>query len=284
MKVSSAFNFDLTTGAKSEIENANWMAHWTFKKLAHFQSNRAPDVTYTYLTCLECEPEEIFSTFRFNIATHKWEIRNWETDRKIWWTGQNGIVVDEDLLEGETETLSFNCLYGVIRSAGQEIDAVANRCQEVTELDERKKLTTDVTVLYQLDGEALKIKPMTSPQEVADVTDKLCEGKIHQAICKLPPSSTYNSPKLTLLVMFPSAPKTARSAECFRSVEKGSAMYSIVQKCGRPDAVGGSVIGFFSYKLDDGSKITIHYVDDQHIQDVTQTDSTGKTKTLVANK
>jgi hypothetical protein len=260
------------------------MWDWKFKRLVHFQQNSAPDIAYTYLTCTECEPSEMFSALRYNAVTQKWEVRTWEMDRMIWWTIKDGLVVDEDIIEGTDSAVSFECLYGVIDADSQGIDAVASRCQEVTEFDNKKTQTTDVTVLYRLDGDLLKIKPVTSAQEVADVTAKLCQGKLHQAMCKLPPKSTYNAPKMTILAMFPKAPKTARNAECFRSLEPGTSLYSVVEKCGRPDGGGGNAIGFFFYNLDDGSTITIHYVDAQHIQDVMKSDKSGKATTLVVSK
>jgi hypothetical protein len=284
LNLSFAFNFDLESGTKSKIEHADELWHWKFKRLAHFQLGGVPDVTYTYLTCTECEPSEMFSALRYSAATKKWEVRNWEMDRMIWWTGKEGFAVYTDILEGADSAVSFDCLYGVIDVDGKGVDAIANRCQEVTELQNGKKLTTDVTVLYRLDGNLLKIKPVTSTQEVADVTAKLCLGKLHQAICKLPPVSTYESQQLTLLSMFPTAPKTVRNVDCFRSIEPGAAMYSIADKCGLPDSGGGSAVGFFTYNLNDGSTVTIHFIDDRHIQDVTQSDKTGKTKTLVATK
>lgn len=59
----SAFNFDLTTKEKSSIEHANVMWKWKFKKLAKFGPSPVPDVTFTYLTCTECEPDVMFSSY-----------------------------------------------------------------------------------------------------------------------------------------------------------------------------------------------------------------------------
>src|SRR5579862_6566702 len=138
MNFSSAFNFDLESGAKSEIENTQWMWDWKFKRLVHFQQNSAPDITYTYLTCTECEPSEMFSALRYNVATRKWELRNWEMDRMIWWTGKDGFVVDEEaIIEEPNSTVSFDCLYGVIDPDGRGIEAIANRCREATDIDNK---------------------------------------------------------------------------------------------------------------------------------------------------
>src|SRR5258708_33035418 len=53
----SAFNFDLATRQKSTIEHAESMWKWKFLKLAKFGPSSVPDVTFTYLTCTECEPD-----------------------------------------------------------------------------------------------------------------------------------------------------------------------------------------------------------------------------------
>lgn len=41
----SAFNYDMRTGAKSAIEDADVLSEWKFIKLAQFQPSVTPDVT-----------------------------------------------------------------------------------------------------------------------------------------------------------------------------------------------------------------------------------------------
>lgn len=283
-RFSSAFSFDLENGAITKIEHAEWMWHWKFKQLAHFEKPGSPDVAFTYLSCWECEPVELLSTLRYDAPSRKWAMREWEADKMIWWTGQEGLVVDADILEGADETLSFSCLHDVLDLRGTHVDSVANRCREVTEITGGQKIATDVTVVYALDGGLLKVRPVTSTQEVAAVTAQLCVHKPSHGLCKLPPASTYNSTQLTMLGMFPGAPKTRRDMDCFQAFHAGISVYSIVDKCGRPDTGGGTSVGFFEYRLDDGSMITIHWTDMQHILDMVHSDKFGKTKTLWASK
>lgn len=202
----------------------------------------------------------------------------------IWWTAQDGMVVDADILDGADGTVSFVCLYGLIESRAASTDQVASRCRELTEVTGGKTIATDVTVIYALHDGVLRVTPVTTVSEVKDVTSQLCRRKSANAICRLAPASTYNSQQLTMLGMFPNAPKTRREMDCFRSLHHDLSIYSLVDKCGRPDSGGGNAVGFFEYRLDDGSKVTIHWTDMQHILDVEQSDKSGKTRTLLASR
>ena len=91
---SSAFNFDLTTGQKSKIERADVMWQWRFLKLARFGPSAVPDVSFTYLTCTECEPETLLASLRYNSMSSAWEVRPWGDGKDIWWTAKEGLVVD----------------------------------------------------------------------------------------------------------------------------------------------------------------------------------------------
>jgi hypothetical protein len=283
-RYSSAFNFDLEAGVISKIDRAEWMWHWKFKKLAQFEPSGLSDIAFTYLSCLECEPSEVLSTLAYDSNTSKWTLREWEIDRMIWWTGSDGMVVDTDILDGADDTISFACLYGVVRLENSEVDDVANRCLQMTEIENGKKVATDVTVVYSLSDGVLKVKPVSDPKEVAQVTAKLCEQKRTSPMCKLPAASTYSSRELTMLESFPHAPKTARDAKCFQSLHGDISMYTVVDKCGRPDTGGGTEMGFFEYRMADGSKVTIHWTDMIHIRDIVQSDKSGNSKALFASK
>ena len=164
------------------------------------------------------------------------------------------------------------------------VENFASRCRERTETSNSKTIATDVTVLYSLDGDHLKSKPITNSKEVAEITGKLCGQKRANPLCRLPADSTYNSPQLTMLGMFPTARNTRRDAQCFRALHGDFSVYTVVDMCGRPDAGGGTAVGFVEYHLEDGSKVTIHWTNMQHVLDVVQSDKSGKTTTLVASK
>jgi len=283
-RFSSAYSFDLGTGVISKIECAEELWHWKFKRLAQFEPDGAPDVAFTYLSCWECEPSEVLSTIHYDAGAKKWAMREWQADKMIWWTGHDGLVVDADILEGADDTVSFACLYGVLDLRGAHKENIASRCRELTETSNSKTIATDVTVLYSLDGGHLKIKPVTNVKEVAEITTKLCSPKRSNPLCKVPADSTYNSPQLTMLGMFPTARNTRRDAQCFRALHGDFSVYTLVDRCGRPDAGGGTAVGFFEYHLEDGTKVTIHWTNMQHVLDIVQSDKFGKTKTLLARK
>ncbi len=283
-RFSSAFSFDLETGTITKIERADRLWHWSFKRLVQFDPHGAPDVAFTYLSCWECEPSEEFSTLRYDAARKKWALREWQPDKMIWWTAPGGLVVNADLLEGTDDTLSFACLYGVFDARGTQKENIASRCHEVTETSAGQKIGTDVTVVYSRDGERLKLAPVTSLPKVKTITANLCTRQSDNPVCKLPVASTYNSQERTMLGMFPTARNTRRDAECFRALHGNFSVYTLVDKCGRPDAGGGSTIGFFEYRLDGGSKVTVHWTDMQHVLDIVQSDKYGKTKNLLASR
>jgi hypothetical protein len=280
-RFSSAFNFDLKTGTKASIEHADRMWHWNFKTLAQFDSSGAPDVAYTYLTCWECEPSAMFSVFRYDPEFNIWKVRGWEVDRMIWWTEPDGLVLETDVSD-IADTESFVCLYGLVDLQDSGSDQVANRCHEITGIGGTKKIVTDLTVLCSLTGERLTVTPVTDLDQIAVITSSLCRQKRTSALCKVPPASTYGAPQLTLRAMFPEAPATARKQDCFRSFQGDLSMFTVVDKCGRPDNGGGAEIGFFEYQLNDGSKITIHWTDMLHIRDMVLSDKAGQTKVLFA--
>jgi len=283
-RFSSAFSYDLKNGTITKIELAQRMWHWRFEKLVRFEPSGAPDVAFTYLNCWECQPSRVLSVLRYDAAANKWAMRQWQPDKLIWWTAPDGLVVDADILEGADDTLSFFCVYGLLDLSGSQSDNMASRCHEVAETSTGKMIATDVTVIYSLDGGRLKIKPITDLREVKTITAKLCARESHNPVCKLPAVSTYNSQELTMLGMFPTARNTRRDAQCFRTLHGNFSIYTLVDRCGRPDAGGGTAIGFFEYRLDDGSKMTVHWKDMQHVLDIVQSDKSGQTETLLASK
>lgn len=111
---SSAYNFDLATGQKSAIRQADWMWQWKFRWLARFGPSRVPDVTFNYLTCTECEPDFMFGSFYYDSKGSAWQARSWGDGKQIWWAAKDGLVVDMDL--DKDDVISYDCVYGPIDS------------------------------------------------------------------------------------------------------------------------------------------------------------------------
>jgi hypothetical protein len=77
------------------------MWKWKFIKLAKFGPSSVPDITFTYYTCTECEPEVLFASLYFDSSKSAWQIRSWGDGNDPWWTAKEGLVVDMDLAASE---------------------------------------------------------------------------------------------------------------------------------------------------------------------------------------
>ena len=80
----SAFNFDLVTRQKSTIEHAESMWKWKFLKLAKFGPSSVPDITFTYLTCTECEPDVMLGSLYYSEIKSTWQVRSWGNGKDLW--------------------------------------------------------------------------------------------------------------------------------------------------------------------------------------------------------
>jgi hypothetical protein len=84
--------------------------------------------------------------------------------------------------------------------------------------------------------------------------------------------------------LFPNAPEKTQGVGCFRTLKPKMSMYTVVRKCGRPDEEVGSGIYIFVWDLADGSTVSIEAPTLQRIDDVSYTDPSGKTSSLLHNK
>jgi hypothetical protein len=253
----SAFNFDLATKQKSTIEHADVMWKWKFKKLAKFGPTSVPDVTFTYFTCSECEPALMFASLYYEETKSAWQVRSWGDGKDLWWTVNDGLVVDFDNI-GSGDTISFDCVYGILDLKGNGFDDVVMRCKEVSYNDARRAKIDDSTVLYSSSGRQFKRRRVTDESEAVELTAKICRPNTASMLCKLPAYMTATSGQSAALdVMFPKAPKTVRDLAHFRALKRTMSMSEVVHQCGEPDEIGGSGLIIFIYHLDDGSLVTI---------------------------
>jgi hypothetical protein len=258
----SAFNFDLDTKQKSSIEHADVMWKWKFKKLAKFGPSPVPDVTFTYLTCTECEPYLIFASLYYEEAKSAWRVRSWGDGKDdLWWTVNDGLIVDFDNI-GSGDTVSFDCVYGVLDLKGTGFDDLVMRCKEVSYNDSGRAKINDSTVIYSSSSGQFKRRQVTDEFEAVELTAKICRANSAGLLCKLPAYITATSGQNAALdAMFPKAPKTARDLAHFRALKRTMSMSEVVRQCGEPDELGGSGINIFIYHLDDGSLVAIGSAD-----------------------
>ena len=172
----SAFSYDLRTGSKSAIENANVLWEWKFVNLSRFQPSITPDVTFTYLSCTECEEQTFLASFQYDSAKNRWELRKWGRD--------------ERLLVGATpdpggDAVSFDCLHKINDWNADGFDDVAVWCKEVRRDAKGKKIYSYTTIYTFKDGH-FSSSTLSAAEEISKIHAELCRGSSDSNLCKNP--------------------------------------------------------------------------------------------------
>jgi hypothetical protein len=231
------------------------MWKWRFKRLAKFGPSPVPDVTFTYLTCTECEPDVVFASLYYEETKSAWQVRSWGDGKDLWWTIDDGLVVDFDNIH-TGDTISFDCVYGILDLKGTGFDDVVMRCKDVRDNDAGRARMDDSTVLYSSSSGQFKRRRVTDQTEAIELTAKVCRPNSASILCKLPAYMTVTSGQSAALdEMFPKAPKTVRDLAHFHALRRTMSMLEVVGQFGEPDELGGSGINIFIYHLDDGSLV-----------------------------
>lgn len=258
---SSAYNLNLSTLKKSSIQHAEVLWKWKFVRIAKFGPSPVPDVTFSYLTCTECEPAFMFSSLFFDPGSSGWKIRSWGDGEDPWWTTPKGLVVDLDLI-GADETFSYECVYGIVNSRLEGFQDLVIRCKEITLKDVGRAKVQDTTLLYGFTDGQLGPRRVSDPSEALGLTAKVCKPGMKTWLCRLPGYMTATSGQSDALdAMFPKAGPALRDLAHFRSLSKGMTMADVVKQCGIPDELGGSGINIFIYHLDDDSVVAFGATD-----------------------
>lgn len=253
----SAFSFDVASGKKSSIEHAEWLWQLKFAKLATFGPSSAPDVTFTYLSCTECEPDSMFSAFYYDEAKAAWETRPWGDGKDLWWTAKDGLVTELDII-GDGDLTFFDCVYGILNSQDTRHQNLAMRCKEFRETPSGDFRVADNTVLYSLVQNQFQRRRVTDPAETVRLMQEMCKASAKSLLCRLPSGlSIMAGQKEILRTLFPKAPITSRDFASFLSLKRTMTMSEIVTKCGAPDELSGSGVYVFSYHLSDGTNVNI---------------------------
>ena len=253
----SAFNLDLTTRRKSSIEHGEVLWQWRFVKLARFGPTSAPDVTFTYLSCTECEPDFMFSSFYYDEGKSAWQMRPWGDGKDLWWTARDGLVVELDLI-GDGSLTFFDCVYGILNSQDAGFQNLAMRCKEFTETPSGESRVADNTVLYGISDGQFKARRVTDTSEAVRLTQQICKPSMKSFLCRLHADSSVTAGQNEILkTVFPKAPVTARDLADFRTLSLRMTMSEVVSMCGIPDELSGSGFYIFTYHLRDGSFVHI---------------------------
>jgi hypothetical protein len=253
----SAFNLDLASGRKTSIEHAERLWQWRYVKLARFGPTSTPDVTFTFLTCTECEPDSMFSSFYYDAAKSAWQMRSWGDGKDLWWTANDGLVVELDLI-GDGSLTFFDCVYGILNSKETGFQNLAMRCKEFTETESGESKVADNTVLYGITDGQFKARRVTDASEAVRLTQQICKPSMRSFLCRLSADTSVTAGQTEILkTVFPNAPDTARELAPFRSINHRMTMTEVVSRCGVPDELSGSGYYIFTYHLRDGSFVNL---------------------------
>jgi hypothetical protein len=278
----SAFNLDLSTGQKSSIEHAERLWQWRFVKLARFGPSSAPDVTFTYLSCTECEPDSMFSSFYYDTEKSAWQMRPWGDGKDLWWTAGDGLVVELDLIGDGF----FDCVYGILNSQDSGFQNLAMRCKEFTETAAGESKVADNTVIYGISDGQSKARRVTDASEAVRLTEQICKPSMKSFLCRLHGDSSVTAGQTEILkAVFPKAPVTARDLSDFRSLNRTTTISEVVSRCGVPDELSGSGFYIFTYHLGDGSFVHLTAAStDSRILEANHLDDKGYGTSLFAKK
>ena len=170
----SAFNYDMRTGSKSAIEDADLLWEWKFVKLAQFQPSVTPDVTFRYVSCTECEEQTFVASFQYDPAKNRWDLRRWGIDKRL--------LVGETP-EPDDQVASFGCLHKISDWNTDGFDDVAVWCKEVSQDGKgRTKIDSSTTVYSFRNGHFTKTT-LTGSEEIA-VHAELCQESTGSDLCK----------------------------------------------------------------------------------------------------
>jgi hypothetical protein len=282
----SAFNLDLNTGQKSSIEHAERLWQWRFVKLARFGPGSAPDVTFTYLSCTECEPDSMFSSFYYDTEKGAWQMRPWGDGKDLWWTARDGLVVELDLIGDGGGLTFFDCVYGILNSQDAGLQNLAMRCKEFTETASGESKVADNTVIYGISDGQFRARRVTDASEAVRLTQQICKPNMKSFLCRLQGDSSVTAGQNEILkTVFPKAPVTARDLANFSSLNRKMTISEVVSRCGLPDELSGSGFYIFTYHLRDGSYVHLTAASsDGRILEANHLDDKGYGTSLFAAK
>lgn len=170
----SAFNYDMRTGSKSAIEDADGLWEWKFVKLAQFEPSITPDVAFTYVSCTECEEQTFVASFRYDSAQNRWELRKWGYDKHL-------LVAETP--EPDDEVVSFGCLHKIDDRNADGFDDVVVWCKEVSQDGKGKTKIDSSTTVYYFRNSHFWSTTLTAAEE-DKVHAELCSESTGSTLCK----------------------------------------------------------------------------------------------------
>ena len=175
-----AFNYDLHSRAITPIKGAEVLSEFKFIKFASLDSELPQDITFSWMTCTECEASQILSTFHYDAGKSQWVLRAWQVDKSVWWTGGSGPVIWTDTFA--SDVISFSCLHGLLKAGDSNVFAM--RCREIDQGDDGKREITDVTVRYTFDRANSNLEILRAGTERTKLLAELCERSPNNRLCR----------------------------------------------------------------------------------------------------
>jgi hypothetical protein len=170
----SAFNYDMRTGSKSAIEDADVLSEWKFVKLAQFQPSVTPDVAFRYVSCTECEEQTYVASFQYDPAKSRWDLRKWGRDKHL--------LVGETP-EPDDEVVSSDCLHKISDWNADGFDDVAVWCKEVSQDGKGGTKIDSSTIIYSFKDGHFTSRTLTGSEEIT-VHAELCRESTGSNLCK----------------------------------------------------------------------------------------------------
>jgi hypothetical protein len=175
----SAFDYDLKSHARTPIKGVEVVSVFRFVRFAALDPTAPPDIVFTWMTCTECEASQVLSAFHYDSVNRQWVLRRWETHKDVWWTSDSGPIIWSDV--SVSDTISFECLHGFVKSNGDVAFVV--RCREVSEPEGSKLKINDITAKYSFKGAESKLETVTGENKTK-LLNELCEGSPKNKLCK----------------------------------------------------------------------------------------------------
>jgi hypothetical protein len=175
----SAFNYNLRSHDRKPIKGVEVVPVFKFVRFATLDPQAPPDIVFTWMTCTECEASQVLSAFHYDSVNRQWVLRRWEIQKDIWWTSDSGPIIWSDV--SASDTVSFECLYGFVKSNGDV--AFGIRCREVSGPEGSKRKISDVTAKYSFKGAESRLETVTGENKTR-LLNELCEGSRKNGLCK----------------------------------------------------------------------------------------------------
>jgi hypothetical protein len=169
-----AFNYDLKSGEKTALTaSSKSFTEWKFRKLVRFDSSKAPDIVFSYLSCTECEADNLLGSFCLGSTDAKWKVRTWSQ-------ASPEILIGSDYSVGTEEDAKYDCLFKFADFNGDSFDDLAVRCVAVTR---QGKILEDTTTLYTVQHGQPQVLTVKDPLQLATIRDQICVDAKKSKLC-----------------------------------------------------------------------------------------------------